>query len=55
MTAECKPVDEVFVDESSNPCAREHLTHVNMIVVFFLSWHILLLATCFSAGAGLYC
>ncbi len=52
VTAECKPMDQMFVDESSNPCAREHNMQENKVVVF-LSWHILLLATCASAAVSL--
>lgn len=50
-TAECKPMDQMFVDESSNPCAREHITQENKVV--FLLWHILLMATWASAPISL--
>lgn len=34
VTTESKPMDQMFVDESSNPCAQEHITHENTVTVF---------------------
>lgn len=55
VTAECKPLDHMFVDESCNPSfAQEHITQENMLLFFcrgtalcwllvlqqqFLCWH----------------
>lgn len=52
VTAEHKPKDQMFVDESCNPCTREHITHYSWC--FSVMAHPLVgyswLSSSFSAG-----
>lgn len=49
VTAECKPLDPMFVDESGNPSFAQE----NMLPFFCRGWHIPVLATCASAAVSL--